>query len=125
MNELPRVMSIEDDCDLFEIVKVALQPLPIELYHAQTGKEAIDLVSQVGIDVIILDLMLPDTNGWTVLKQISAAGNALKGVIVLTAHTNATHRVIAHLQEVTAYMKKPFKPDELRDKVSQVLDLVC
>lgn len=120
---LPCVVSVEDDDDLYEIIRLTLQPLPIRLYHAKTGIDAVDLVRQHEVDLIILDIMLPDINGWNVLKQAMALGAMPKMVIVLTAQTGATHRVIAHLQEVTAYMTKPFRPSDLRDKVVEVLKL--
>ncbi len=121
---LPCVVSVEDDDDLYDIIRLTLEPLPIRLYHAATGLEAIDLMRQYEtIDLIILDIMLPDINGWNVLKQVIADGVTPKAIIVLTAQTGATHRVIAHLQEVTAYMTKPFRPSDLRDKVINVLKL--
>ncbi|MCA9976650.1 MAG: response regulator transcription factor [Anaerolineales bacterium] len=119
---LPCVVSVEDDDDLYDIIRLTLQTLPIRLYHASTGLEAVDLIrQQKEVDLIILDIMLPDINGWNVLKQVIANGTTPKAIIVLTAQTGATHRVIAHLQEVTAYMTKPFKPSDLREKVIEIL----
>ncbi len=124
MNNVPPcVLSVEDDQELYRLIKLTLTTLPIQLYHATTGQEAIDLTHQRKADLLILDIMLPDINGWNVLKEIIASGHDLSGVIVLTAHTGATHRVIAHLQEVTAYMTKPFLPQELRAKVIEILEL--
>jgi DNA-binding response OmpR family regulator len=123
MNAVPQVLSIEDDKQLFELIRLSLQPLPIELHHASTGQEAIQLLKETGIDLIILDIMLPDMHGWAVLKEIETQNITVKGVIVLTAQTAATHRVIAHLQNVSIYMNKPFLPQELRDKVAETLEL--
>lgn len=124
MNNVPPcVVSIEDDQDLYDLIRLTLTSLPVQLYHAATGQEAIDLARQHKVDLLILDIMLPDVNGWSVLKEILAQDHRLAGVIVLTAQTGATHRVIAHLQEVTAYMTKPFTPHALRDKVVEILAL--
>lgn len=124
MNNVPPcVVSVEDDEELYSLVQLTLAPLPIRLLHAATGAEAIRLACQQPVDLLILDIMLPDINGWNVLKEVIAAGHAPKGVIVLTAHREATHRVIAHLQEVTAYVTKPFMPHELRGKVVEILGL--
>lgn len=122
-NVPPRVVSVEDDQELFNLIRLTLTPLPIQLFHANSGYEAIHLVRQHQADLLILDIMLPDISGWNVLKEIFAANHHPKGIIVLTAHANAAHRVIAHLQEVTAYMTKPFMPEELRKKVIEILDL--
>jgi len=123
MDNAPCVVSVEDDRDLFEIVRLTLTNLPIQLRHAETGREAIELIRQNQVDLLILDIMLPDINGWNVLKEIHALDYYPLGVIVLTAQTSATHRVIAYLQDVTVYMTKPFMPRELREKVIEILNL--
>ncbi len=122
-NALPCVISVEDDEELYELIRHTLHALPIDLHHAKSGREAILLARQLKVDLLILDIMLPDVNGWNVLKEIFASGCHPTGVIVLTAHTGVTHRVIAHLQDVTAYLTKPFVPQELRRKVIEVLQL--
>ena len=120
----PCIVSVEDDPDLYELIYLTLGPLPVHLHHAKTGLEAIDMICGLEVDLIILDIMLPDINGWNVLKQVFSENNReVKGIVVLTAQTGATHRVIARLQEVTAYMTKPFKPSELRKLVIEILDL--
>lgn len=122
-NALPCVISVEDDLEIYELIRYTLQTLPIDLHHAESGQAAILLARQRKVDLLILDLMLPDITGWNVLKEVLASGQHPMGVIVLTAHNSATHRVIAHLQEVTAYVTKPFVPQELRRKVIEILQL--
>ncbi|MCA9935821.1 MAG: response regulator [Ardenticatenaceae bacterium] len=123
MSNVPCIVSVEDDQDLFEIIRLTLASLPIQLRHAKTGQEAIELLRHYQADLLILDIMLPDINGWNVLKEIHTWERQPTSVIVLTAQTSATHRVIAHLQDVTAYMTKPFMPKELREKVVEILGL--
>jgi DNA-binding response OmpR family regulator len=123
MNAVPQVLSVEDDPQLFQLIRLSLKSLPIRLHHAPTGQEAIDLLRQIGIDLVILDIMLPDMHGWAVLKEIEAHDMPVKGVIVLTAQTAATHRVIARLQNVSIYMNKPFLPHDLRAKVAKTLGI--
>lgn len=123
MGELYKVVSVEDDAALFNLISVSLKPLPIELHHANNGTEALELIPRIQADLIILDINLPDIHGWDVLKRLLAMQQTFKGVIVLTAHTGPTHRVIAHLQEVTAYIPKPFNPLELRRTVSDTLGI--
>ena len=123
MNAVPQVISVEDDHQLFELIQHTLESLPIQLHHAANGHEALAILDEVNADLMILDIMLPDMHGWNILKEVEKTDHNLKGVIVLTAQTAATHRVIAHLQEVTAYMNKPFRPDNLRAKVLEILGL--
>jgi len=62
-------------------------------------------------------------NGWDVLKTIIAKDIKPDKVLVLTAYNAPTHRLIAHLQEVDLYINKPFMPLELRQTVSELLEL--
>jgi len=122
MAETFRILSVEDDEGLYQLLQVTLRPLPVTLSHAKTGAEALALLPQVNPHLLILDITLPDMRGWQVLDQMAMDGDTLKGVIVLTGRTETTHRVIARLQEVTAYVIKPFKPSKLRRMVREILE---
>ena len=117
------VLSVEDDPGLFNLIKLTLQTLPIQLHHAKSGTEALQMIPKISPDLLILDITLPDMRGWDVLDKVSNSTLELKGVIIVTGRTETAHRVIARLQEVTAYLNKPFRPTELRQMVIDVLEL--
>ena len=125
MPQTYRVLSVEDDDDQFTLLRIALQPLPLELRRASNGKEALELLPEFMPQLLLLDVTLPDVRGWQVLDWLKANNEALKDtpVIVLTGHTEASHRVIGRLQEVAHYMNKPFEPGELRAKVKNLLGI--
>jgi DNA-binding response OmpR family regulator len=116
------VVSVEDDLGIFNIIQASLRQLPIELHHATTGRDALTLINRCQPSLVILDISLPDMNGWDVLQGISKLEIQKPKVLVLTAFTNPTHRLIGHLQSV-AYMNKPFLPRELSTMVSEVLEI--
>ena len=116
------VVSVEDDLGIFNIIQASLRQLPIELHHAATGRDALTLIGRCQPSLVILDISLPDMNGWDVLQGISKLEIQKPKVLVLTAFTNPTHRLIGHLQSV-AYMNKPFLPRELSAMVSEVLEI--
>ncbi len=124
MSETYKVVSVEDDNLIYELIKATLQPLPITLHHAKNGPDAVKLATEVEPDVLILDINLPGMHGWEVLKELVSQEMKFRGVIMLTAQTGATHRVIAHLQDdVTHFLGKPFDPQDLREAVEQALKL--
>jgi DNA-binding response OmpR family regulator len=125
MGEPYRVVSVEDDEDIFAVIKLTLKDLPVELLHTSTGEEAIALLSTTKPDLLLLDVTLPDMRGWDVLDKLAEDGHKLEGVpiVVLTSHTELTHRVIARFQGATAYLLKPFMPSALRDQVREILGL--
>lgn len=124
MSETYSVVSVEDDDLIYELIKATLRSLPITLHHASNGPDAIRLATEVHPDVLILDINLPGMHGWDVLKQLVGQQMKFRGVIMLTAQTSATHRVIAHLQDdVTHFLGKPFDPQDLREAVEEALQL--
>ena len=122
-NKKPIVVSVEDEEGIYELLRLTMEPLPLEFHHAFNGVDAIALISQVRPDLLILDIGLPDMNGWDVLKTIIAKDIKPGKILVLTAYNAPTHRLIAHLQDVDLYINKPFMPLELRKTVSELLEL--
>ena len=122
-NKKPIVVSVEDEEGIYELLRLTMEPLPLEFHHAFNGLDAIELISQVRPDLLILDIGLPDMNGWDVLKTIIAKDIKPGKILVLTAYNAPTHRLIAHLQDVDLYINKPFMPLELRKTVSELLEL--
>ena len=108
MESKPRVISIEDDQGIFKLIQKTLSTLPVDLYHARSGKEALDLMAKIEPDLLVLDIALPDIHGWDVLKQIKQMKGPKPNVVVLTAHSEPTHR---------------FVPAELRQSISTILGL--
>ena len=123
MHEIPRIISVEDDQGIFDLIQTTLKHLPVELYHAKTGEEALALVKEIAPDLVVLDIALPGIHGWDVLKQLKKMNGNQPSILVLTARSEPTHRLIGRLQEVNEYICKPFVPSELRKSVTSILGL--
>ena len=65
-----KILVIDDDPAMTELLKLILQTAASEIYTANSGKDGIELARQFGPDVIILDLMMPEMDGWKVCKNI-------------------------------------------------------
>jgi two-component system catabolic regulation response regulator CreB len=122
-NKKPVIVSVEDEEGIYELLRLTIEPLPVEFHHAFNGYDAIELITQVKPDLLIMDIGLPDMNGWDVLKTIIAKEIKPNKILVLTAYNAPTHRLIAHLQDVDIYINKPFMPLELRKTISELLEL--
>lgn len=123
MAAVPRVVSIEDDFDIFKLIQITLRPLGIELYHASSGSSALEMNNKLKPDLVLLDLALPDTYGWDLLKKMKAGENRPKNVVVLSARLQMPTPKMAQEQQVDACMSKPFIPAELREKVRSLLSI--
>jgi len=123
VNRIPHVVSVEDDDGIFELLQITLDRLPIQLQRASDGYSAVELIAEARPDLLLLDIALPDMNGWDVLKTVCERQMKPPRIIVLTAYSEPTHRLIAHFQDVDRFMPKPFSPNDLRQLVCQLLEL--
>ncbi len=120
-----KIVYIEDDEDMIDLVKLVLGRGQFNLRGATTGKEGLDLLTQDPPDLVLLDIMLPDMGGWAVYQKIKL--NPLLQnipVIAVTAQNAPIDRVLGeHIAKVQAYVTKPFSPKELRATINEVLNL--
>lgn len=125
MTATRRVMIIEDDLDTIELLRVILelkgyQPLP-----ALGGKRGLQLLEEEGpVDLILLDLMMDDIDGWTVLRTIKEDTRLREiPVIILSVRHQMEDvgRTKAHAGMFAGYVVKPFNVRELMAKIEEVL----
>ena len=111
---MKKILLIEDDTDLFALLKYNLEKEGFSLTGLQTGKGAIDLCRQVRPDLILLDIMLPDSDGLDICKGIRRDPElASTPIIFLTARGSETDRIVGLELGANDYVVKPFFVREL------------
>lgn len=111
---MKKILLIEDDTDLFALLKYNLEKEGFSLTGLQTGKGALDLCRQVRPDLILLDIMLPDSDGLDICKGIRQDPElAATPVIFLTARASETDRIVGLEMGANDYVVKPFFVREL------------
>jgi two-component system, OmpR family, response regulator VicR len=123
MNSKRRVVYIEDEQEMIDLVRLILNRKGYEISGANGGHEGLDTVRKELPDLVLLDLMMPDMDGWDVYQQMKA-DEATKNipVIVVTAKAQSIDKVLGlHIAKVDDYISKPFSPQELVDSVEKVL----
>lgn len=111
---MKKIVLIEDDADLFALLKYNLEKEGFALVGAQTGKGAIELCRRERPDLILLDIMLPDSDGLDICKGIRAHSElAHIPVIFLTARASETDRIVGLELGANDYIVKPFFIREL------------
>ena len=109
-----KIVLIEDDADLFALLKYNLEKEGFALVGAQTGKGAVDLCRRERPDLILLDVMLPDSDGLDICKGIRVHPElAHIPVIFLTARASETDRIVGLELGANDYIVKPFFIREL------------
>jgi DNA-binding response OmpR family regulator len=111
---MKKIVLIEDDADLFALLKYNLEKEGFALVGSQTGKGAIDLCRRERPDLILLDIMLPDSDGLDICKGIRNHPElAHVPVIFLTARASETDRIVGLELGANDYIVKPFFIREL------------
>ncbi|MBW1884743.1 MAG: response regulator transcription factor [Deltaproteobacteria bacterium] len=117
-----QILVVDDEADLLELVRVNLVQAGYSVDLASNGSEALDRLRRSKPDLVILDLMLPDTSGTEICRQIRADPNlAETPVIMLTALSQELDRVVGFELGADDYVTKPFSPRELVLRVKAVL----
>jgi two-component system phosphate regulon response regulator PhoB len=117
-----RILVIDDEPDLLELVRVNLRQAGFEVELAATGSEAIERLRRSPPDLIVLDLMLPDLSGTEICRRVRADPDlAHVPIIMLTAKAAEIDRVVGLELGADDYVTKPFSPRELVLRVRAVL----
>ena len=113
-NTKKKILVIDDNPDIGYLVERAFEGSEFVVYKATCGKEGINLAQEYKVDIILLDIMMPELDGFTVnayLKMIPATENI--PIIFLTARSTSSGRMIASKAGAVDYIMKPFSPKEL------------
>jgi CheY-like chemotaxis protein len=116
-----RVLYVEDDSNSQDLVRKRLQPEGIEVFVADSGIQAIQLLRQTDFDVLILDIMMPGIDGFQVGRSArKEARNKDIPIILLTAHPHALREGDAKWLKPVASLTKPIKFDKLVKAIRSV-----
>ena len=114
---MKKVLILEDELNIRSFVVINLKRAGYEVIEAGTGQEALDLLQQhPEVGVAILDIMLPDMDGFEVCRRIRAT-NKQMGVIMLTARTQEMDKITGLMTGADDYVTKPFSPAELTARI--------
>jgi len=124
MADKRRILCVEDEPEMIDLIRLILERRGFEVLGAVGGQEGLDAVRREKPDLVLLDLMMPDIDGWEVYRQMKADED-LKNipVVVVTAKAQSIDKVLGlHIAKVDDYVTKPFGPGDLLESVDRVLE---
>jgi|SRR5690606_6809842 two-component system response regulator VicR len=118
-----RVVCIEDEPEMIDLVRLILMRKGFEVIGAQGGREGLRMVAELKPSLVLLDLMMPDVDGWEVYQHMKADPSTKHiPVIVVTAKSQSIDKMLGlHIAKVDDYITKPFGPAELLSSIEKVL----
>ena len=118
-----RILIVDDEQELLDVIQLILNLNGYETLTAYGGAECLNVLAQQTVDLVILDIMMPEVDGWEVLRQLKSQGKAdAIPVMLLTAKAQPIDRMLGlKVFGVREYVTKPFNVNELVEKVAQIL----
>src|SRR5512142_2174200 len=120
---IKRILCIEDEPEMIDLIRLILGRRGFQVSGANGGTAGIQAIRSELPDLVLLDLMMPDMDGWEVYQQMKA-DDATRHipVIVVTAKAQSIDKVLGlHIAKVDDYIAKPFSPQELMNSVEKTL----
>ena len=108
------ILVIDDEPDIRTLVRLMLTRHGHSVVEAGTGEEGLEILQDSAVDIVLLDIRLPGTDGWAVLEEMKRR-KLLNGtrVVMISAHTSPSTLAYARELGSSGYVVKPFKEDEL------------
>lgn len=116
-----RVLVVDDEPHLVWVLRLNLEASGYRSFGAEDGRQGLLAIREQRPHVVLLDIMMPEVDGWTVLEEIQRLPSEDRPcVVVVSARTGQQERERAEALGATAYVAKPFDLDELLTLVAQV-----
>lgn len=119
MRALYNILICDDDRDIVSALKIYLSCEDYRLFTAYTGKEAVDIVRRESIQLILMDIMMPEMDGITATARVRAESNV--PIILLTAKSETSDKILGLNIGADDYITKPFDPMEVLARVRSQL----
>ena len=117
---MDRILLVEDEQSIREPVKLNLELEGYEVVTASTGKKALKAIKEQHFDLMILDIMLPEVDGYQIAEQVRLT-NTKVPIIMLTAKSDGPDRILGLKKGADDYLTKPFQLEELLLRVEKLL----
>lgn len=119
---IKKILVVDDNAAILEVVSELISAAGYLPITATGGKECLDMVASESPDLVLLDINMPDMDGWTVLRTLKERGLAGNTKIMMLTATTEIGTDIFGLQDVVSgYIRKPFNNDELGARLKEVL----
>jgi DNA-binding response OmpR family regulator len=116
---MAKILIVDDEKDIVDALRIYLSGNDYQLYEAYTGKQALDIVKENEIDLILMDIMMPEMDGIRATHELRKITNIL--IIFLTAKSEDVDKVLGLEIGADDYITKPFNPTEVIARVKSQL----
>jgi len=119
VKDMAKILIVEDEYAISQVLKAYLKKVGYDVMQCFNGGQALTVFQECQPDLVLLDIMLPEKNGWRILEEIRGISSC--PIIMLTALGDVNYRLEGFDQGVDDYIAKPFIADEVVARVKAVL----
>jgi two-component system response regulator VicR len=116
-----KIMVVDDEPDTVDLIKLVLETEGFEVITAFSGKECLDKLSSGEPDAILLDIMMPEMDGWEVFKKIRQKYKKLPVAILTVRNQDIDKMLGLHVLKANDYITKPFGRKDLVERVKKMV----
>jgi len=119
-----KVLIVEDQPETVIFMRVALEHAGYEVFSAANGREGLEMADAVSPDLIVLDIMMPEMDGYTVNLRLKENSKTKKIPVIVSTARGMLRNLFGPEQDsrIDGYLTKPFDPAELTDLVGKILN---
>ncbi len=114
------ILVVDDERNILDLAEMYLTREGLQVLRASDGAEALQIIQNKRPDLVVLDLMLPEIDGWEVCRRLRGQGDRTP-IVMLTARDEDVDKIVGLEMGADDYMTKPFNPRELVARVKAVL----
>ncbi|GGH77647.1 DNA-binding response OmpR family regulator [Pullulanibacillus pueri] len=118
---MTKILIVDDDPYIRELIGVFLRQEGFDIHEASDGEEALSVLESIKVDLVILDIMMPNMDGWELCQEIRRYYDEELPLLMLTAKGETKQKVKGFDLGTDDYMVKPFEPIELVARVKALL----
>jgi DNA-binding response OmpR family regulator len=119
-----KIVYIEDDLEMTYLIKMILERKGYEIISINDGMEGFEIIEREKPDLVLLDLMMPNIDGWDIYHQLKSNETTKQiPVIIISAKAQPIDKVLGlQIAKVNNYISKPFRPQELLESIESILN---
>lgn len=117
------ILIVDDEEDVLDLLQLVFETSGFEVRRASTGKSAVSIAYEQPPDVVLLDVMMPEMDGWQVLRTLKGDERTRSiPVVMLSARAERRDKMIGLQEGAEGYIAKPFSPAEVVREVQSFLE---
>ena len=122
MSSAKRILLVDDDADILKINRILLEREDYDVVLATNGEDALKIVKEGGVDLMVLDIVMPGVDGYEVCQRMQEMDvESRLPVLMLTAKADEADKIMGYFVGAADYLTKPYDKNVFMEKVRNLL----